>query len=170
MWPFTGLKTGEMIKNLVLLIWFILHPVHVTMTSIDYIPENDSLKVFVKMYFDDFLLDLIISGENREADFFKHPAPESMKVMENYINSMLLIRVNKELLTGKLNDLEIVDNEVKLNVEYKTAKQPKMITVRNMIMTRLYKDQSNLLIVKADNFEEGIKLTSDFTEQTFKIK
>ncbi len=159
-----------MIKNLLFVIWFILHPVHVTMTSIDYIPENDSLKVFVKMYFDDFLLDLIISGENREADFFKRTAPESIKVMENYINSSLFISVNRKLLTGKLIDLEIIDNEVKLNLEYLTAKQPRMISVSNLIMTRLYKDQSNLLIVKADNFEEGIKLTSDITEQTFKIK
>lgn len=159
-----------MIKNLILSIWFILHPVHVTMTSIDYIPENDSLKVFVKMYFDDFLLDLINSGENRDADFFRFPAPESKKVMENYLNSMLLISVNKKLLTGKINDLDIIDNEVKINVEYKTAKKPRIITVSNLIMTRLYKDQSNLLIVKAENFEKGIKLTSDFTEQTFKLK
>ena len=140
------------------------------MTSIEYIPENDSLKVFVKMYFDDFLLDLRINGESQEEDFFIQSVPESLTVMENYINNMLLIEVNKKLLTGKLNNLEIIDNEVKLNIEYKTTKQPQVITISNMIMTRLYKDQSNLLIIKVADFENGIKLTSDYTGQTFKIK
>lgn len=170
MWPYRGLKTDKMLKSLIFLFWFIFHPVHVTMTSIEYIPENDSLKVFVKMYFDDFLLDLIINGEKRDEDFFIKSVPESVTVMENYINSMLLIKVNKKLLTGKLNGLEIIDNEVKLNIEYKMTRPPELITVSNTIMTRLYKDQSNLLIIKVDNFENGIKLTSDYTGQTFKIK
>jgi hypothetical protein len=37
-------------------------------------------------------------------------------------------------------------------------------------MTGLYGDQANMIIVRADNFEEGVKLTSDITEQTFNIK
>ncbi len=46
-----------MLKSLVLSIWFIMHPVHVTLTSIDHIAGTDSLKVFFRMYFDDFLRD-----------------------------------------------------------------------------------------------------------------
>jgi hypothetical protein len=37
-------------------------------------------------------------------------------------------------------------------------------------MTGLYSDQSNMIIVRINDFEEGVKLTSDLTEQTFKIK
>ena len=37
-------------------------------------------------------------------------------------------------------------------------------------MTDLHNDQSNMLIVRINDFEEGIKMTSDLTEQTFKIK
>lgn len=29
---------------------------------------------------------------------------------------------------------------------------------------------SNMILVKINDFEEGVKLTSDITEQTFKIK
>jgi len=140
------------------------------MTSIDYVPENDSLKVYLRMYYDDFLLDLIMSGESKGEDFFTFGSHEAKEVMERYINKKLIIKVNKKLLAGKLNDLEIVDNEVKLGVDYKISKQPWSITVNNQIMTGLYKDQSNLMIVKVGNFEEGVKLTSDNTEQTFKIE
>jgi hypothetical protein len=37
-------------------------------------------------------------------------------------------------------------------------------------MTRLYGDMSNMLLLQINNFEEGVKLTSDITGQTFKIK
>jgi hypothetical protein len=37
-------------------------------------------------------------------------------------------------------------------------------------MTGLYGDMSNMILVKINDFEEGIKLTSDITEQSFKIK
>ncbi len=160
----------KMLKSLVLLFCLLFHPVHVTMTSIDYVPENDSLKVFVKMYFDDFMLDLAMSGEQRDADFFTTSNQEVKEAMELYLNKKLTIMVNKKSLEGKLNDLKIVDNEVKLNLEYKTSKQPVTLTIKNQIMTELYKDQSNLIIVRIDNFEEGVKLTPENTEQTFKIK
>jgi hypothetical protein len=91
-------------------------------------------------------------------------------VIESYLNKKLIIKVNKKLLAGKLNDLEIVDNEVKLDIDYKTTKKPLSLTVNNQIMTGLYSDQSNLMIVKVGNFEEGVKLTSDNTGRTFKIK
>jgi hypothetical protein len=140
------------------------------MTSIDYVPENDSLKMYVRMYYDDFLLDLIMSGENKEDDFFTSGSQEANKVMEQYINKKLIIKVNKKLLAGKLNDLEIVDNEVKLGIDYKITGKPRLITVNNQIMTELYQDQSNLMIVKVGDFEKGVKLTSDNTGQTFKIE
>ena len=161
---------GRMFKSLVLSLCLILHPVHVTMTSIDYVPENDSLKVYLRMYYDDFLLDLAISGESKGIDFFTSGSPESKEVMESYINKKLIIKVNKKLLAGKLNDLEIVDNEVKLDIDYNTTKKPLSLTVNNQIMTGLYSDQSNLMIVRVGNFEEGVKLTSDNTGRTFKIK
>lgn len=161
---------GKMLKSLLLSVSLILHPVHVTMTSIDYVPENDSLKVFVKMYFDDFLLDLAMSGEPKNVDFFTASGTDASDVMEQYMNRKLIIKVNKKLLTAKLNDLEIVDNEVRLNMEYKTTKRPDIILVNNKIMTELYKDQSNLMIVKVDKYEEGVKLTSDIPEKSFKIK
>jgi hypothetical protein len=37
-------------------------------------------------------------------------------------------------------------------------------------MTGLYTDQANMVIVRIKDFEEGVKLTSELTEQTFKIK
>jgi hypothetical protein len=159
-----------MIKTLFFSVWFLFHPVHVTLTSIDYFPERDSLKVFIKLYLDDFLLDMGINNDNTAITGFSHDNPQSKVIMENYLNNKLILRVNKRLISGKLNDFAIVDNEVKLNFGYSQVRNPEVIIVKNLIMTDLYKDQSNLVIIKVYEFEEGIKLTSDCTEKTFKIK
>ena len=153
-----------MSKNLLFLFWFIFHPVHVTLTSVDYVPDDSCLKVFIKMYLDDFLLDT----EQDEDSFLKDESKR--EITENYINQKFIILANDKKLTGKISNLELPDDEIKIYIEYKTSEMPRELLVKNLIMTELYNDQSNLVIIKIDKFEEGFKFTSEITEQIFKIE
>ncbi|MCX6326514.1 MAG: hypothetical protein NT144_07680 [Bacteroidia bacterium] len=159
-----------MFKILFFSIFFLFHPVHVTLTSIDYIPEMDSFKVFVRMYFDDFLRDCKLNDGDIQNIDFSGDNSSSRDVMEKYLAEKVIIKVNEKLLSGKLQNMKLADNEISMNLEYSTGKKPKTITVKNLIMTGLYTDQSNMIIVRVNDFEEGVKLTSDIKEQTFKIK
>ena len=159
-----------MFRTLFFSIWFLFHPVHVTLTSIDYIPGMDSFKVFVRMYFDDFLIDCKLIGEDIQNNDFSGDNSSSRDAMEKYLGEKIIIKVNEKLLSGKLQGMKLADNEISINLEYNTGKKPKTITVKNLIMTGLYGDQSNMIIVRVNDFEEGVKLTSDLTEQTFIIK
>lgn len=150
--------------------WLLFHPVHVTLTSIDYIPELDSFNVFVRINFDDFLLDYKLNGGDNHNNDFSGDNSSSRDVMEKYLSEKVIIKVNEKLLSGKLKDMKLADNEISMNLEYFGGKKPKTITVKNLIMTDLYRDQSNMVIVRVNDFEEGAKLTSDLTERTFKIK
>ena len=159
-----------MLKTLFFSIWFFLHPVHVTLTSIDYVPEIDSFKVFVRMYFDDFLRDYKLVGtEIRDKDFSTTDA-SSINKMQRYLAEKVIIKVNEKQLSGKIQNINLADNEISMNLEFGASKRPRTISVKNLIMTRLYGDMSNMILVKINDFEEGVKLTSDITEQTFKIK
>ena len=159
-----------MIKTLIISIWFLMHPVHVTLTSIDFVPDPGSFKVFVRMYFDDFLADSKLSGSIISGAEFIEGTSGSRDAMEKYLNGKLIIKVNEKLLSGKLGDMKVADNEISMNLEYSGGKKPNSIVVKNLIMTGLYSDQSNMVIVKVKDFEEGVKMTSDLTERTFKIK
>jgi hypothetical protein len=147
-----------------------MHPVHVTLTSIDFVPEPGSYNVFVRMYFDDFLTDSKLNGNVVNSVDFSAGTLASRDAMEKYLSSKLIIKVNEKLLSGKLCEMKVEDNEISMNLEFKGGKKPSTIIVRNLILTDLYADMSNMVIVKVDEFEEGVKLTSDITEQTFKIK
>jgi hypothetical protein len=140
------------------------------MTSIDYVQGTDSLKVFCRMEFDDFLKDLQTIDDDRNLIrlFNKQPFPSDL--INQYFNSKVFIYINDKLLIGKLLRANITDNEINLNLIYRSGKKPKSITVRNLILTGWYSDQTNLMIIRINNSEEGIKLTPAHNEETLIIK
>ena len=159
-----------MLRILAISLWLIIHPGHVTMTSIDYVQGTDSLKVSCRMEFDDFLKDLQTIDDDRNLNriFSKQPFPADL--INQYFNSKVFIYINNKLLIGKLLTANLTDNEILLNLIYKSDKKPKRITVRNMILTGWYSDQTNLTLIRINNFEKGIKLTPGHNEETFIVK
>ena len=161
-----------MLKILTLSICFLFHPVHVTLTSIDHIPDTDSLKVFVRMYYDDFLLDYKLFDKDATADDFIENQTFPTQLMNKYLDEKVIIYVNNKELKGKLLNLILAlpENEISMDLVYKSDKKPITITIRNEIMTGLYNDQANMTIIRINDFEEGVKLTPEKTEQTFSLK
>ena len=160
-----------MLKTLILSIGLLFHPVHVSLTSIDHIPGTDSLKVFVKMFYDDFLLDYkLFDSENESIKKMTAGQLFPAELMNKYIDEKVNISVDNKQLRGKLLNLTLKDNEISMNLVYKSDKKPKTISVKNMIMTGLYNDQANMTLIRVDDFEEGVKLTPEQTEQTFNLK
>jgi len=122
------------------------------------------------MEFDDFLKDLQTIDDDRNLYrlFSKQPFPSDL--INQYFNSKVFIYANNKLLIGKLLSANITDTEINLNLIYRSSKKPKRITVRNMILTGWYSDQTNLMIIRINNFEKGIKLSPRHNEETFIIK
>lgn len=160
-----------MLKTLALSVWFVFHPVHVTLTSIDHMRNTDSIKVFIRMYYDDFLQDYLLSGgEDFSVKELQKRGTFPYDLMNKYLEEKLNIIINNKQLKGKLLNIELEDNEIRTNLLYRSDKKPKMITVRNLIMTGLYSDQANMTIIRINDFEEGVMLTPLKPEQTLSLK
>lgn len=159
-----------MLKTVILSIWLLFHPVHVTITSIDYVSEINSFKVFVRLYFDDFITDCKLSGVEIAKSNFSIDNSSSNNIMENYLCDKVRIFADQKLLNCKFVDMKMVDNEVSINMIYKGVNKPESVKVQNYIMTKLYSDQSNMVILTVNDFQEGAKLTPDLTERTFSTK
>ena len=158
-----------MLRALVISLWLITHPGHVTMTSLYFIQGTDSLKVSCRMDFDYFLKDLQTIDDDRNLIrlFSKQPFPTDL--INQYFNSKVFIYVNNKLLTGKLLSTELNDNAINLNLIYRSAKKPKNITIRNLMLANWYSDQENLMIIRVNNIEKGIKLTPGHNEETVSL-
>ena len=156
-----------MLRILTFSILFLFHPVHVSITSIDYIHDMRAFRVYIRMYYDDFLLDSKASAV--QVNNFSGTASSSKDLVNEYIREKILIKADENQLIPKLRDIKLKDNEINIYLDYPTGKKPGTVSVKNLIMTGLYEDQSNMVIFKVNEFEEGVKLSSDLTERTFKI-
>jgi hypothetical protein len=155
--------------RLLFLFWLFFHPVHVSLTSIDYVRETGDFKGFVRIYLDDFLLDCEQHGYEIDQDQLIAEEPSSQAMLGKYLNEKLVVKVNRKIVKGNLKNVKIADNEIDVELLYENRQTPRTITITSTIMTDLYSDQSNMIIVKVNDFEEGVKLTPELTEQTFKI-
>jgi hypothetical protein len=157
-------------KALVISLLLNLQIGHVTMTSIDYVHGTDSLKVSCRMEFEDFLKDMqtIDDDRNLRRLFSYQPFPSDL--INQYFNTKVLIYVNDKLLIGKLLSADRDDKDINLKLIYRVNNKPRRITVRNMILTGWYSDQTNLMIIRINNFEKGIKLNPEHNEETYIIR
>jgi hypothetical protein len=159
-----------MLKTFLILIYLAVHPVHVSLLSIDYAEEDKSFFVFLKLYYDDFLLDAagcVINEDNRQ---ISGNDISLNSCLFRYIEEKLDICVNNQKLKAEPVNLLLEDNELKINLKYGIASKFDSVTVSNRIMTELYDDQANMIILRVMDFEEGFKFTPSITQKTFRIR
>jgi hypothetical protein len=159
-----------MLKAIALSFWMLINPGHVSMTSIEHIAGTDSLIVTCRMPFADFLKDLQTIDDDRNLDRFFTKQPYPTDLINQYYNLKVFIYINNKLLIGKLLKSDIIDDDINLKLYYKSGKKPKKIIVRNMILNGWYSDQTNLTLIRINNFEKGVKMTPEYNEVTFNLK
>jgi hypothetical protein len=152
-------------KILSIAILLLLHPVHVSLTGIEYDSLNRIYSVFVKVWCDDLEADMTL-GQSAGAQI---PANEVDRYYKYLTDKVLIIEDGKELEMTLVNS-EIDGLEHRFNLEAKGKRSVKNITVINRIMTRLYADQSNMLLFSYKGIEDGYKFTAADTLKIYNVK
>ncbi len=143
----------------------------VTFTGIEYINGTDSLKVSVRLNHELFLRDYQQTiFDDLDMEVLRNFNPFPADLANNYINSKINIYANKKLVVGKLLKMENSDMDIRFILLYRVEKRLKSITVVNNILTGLYSDVENLIIVRSRNFESEKKFTPEHNEEIFIIK
>jgi hypothetical protein len=158
-----------MVRILICSLLLLSHPVHVSFLSIDYVPESKSVNLFLQLYHDDFLLDAGIRPTDRTASDSLRSDRFLSDLILKYANNKIKIAVNNEYFSANLDEYNLLQNELKVHLSFTVERKISTIAVQNLIMTQLYSDQENMVIIKVNEFEKGIKLTANKTEQTFEI-
>jgi len=123
----------------------------------------------MRIYYDDFLLDSGISTDESKRLVFTTDNTYTKGVLMNYINEKVRIIVNDKQVSLNLHSFDLSENELRMNLSAEAAGEINSVTVKNYVMTTLYGDMANMIIVKVIDFEEGVKLTSTETEKVFII-
>ena len=160
------------IKSFYLLLisnYFLMHPVHVSVTNLEIQSENNSISLSFKVFTDDFqlMIDQLYNvkvdlSENGNYDLHK-------KQIDNYLkDNFTLINNGKELI---FTNTGIKTNDEAVWFFYKTTinKDLKSFVIRNSLMLDLYPDQKNLLILKYGEIERGYQFNFKKKEITINL-
>lgn len=126
--------------------------------------------MFMKIYFDDFLLDSGVGAGGGDKLVFKGSDEFTKVFLTDYVNEKVRITINGDPVKAELGKMDLSDNELRMNLSFGSKSKVRSITVKNQIMTSIYSDQANMLIVKVNDFEEGAILTAVETEKRFDIQ
>lgn len=125
------------------------------------------MKVFFRMYYDDFLLDYKLYDRDHNLEKLSVTQSFPANLAKNYFNDKIHIYLNNKLLTGTLMSVTILDNEIFLNLVYRSEKNPKKIKIRNQVLIGLYSDQTNMVFININNNEEAMRFTPDHDKETW---
>lgn len=152
-------------KILSLAILILLHPVHVSLTGIDYDSMNQVYSVFVKVWSDDLDADITLRNTASE-----RMTGDEKEIYYKYLTDRILIIEDGKQLKMTLLKAETDGTEHRFNLEASGSREVKNVTVINRIMTRLYEDQANMLLFSFNGIEDGYKFTSADTLKNYQVK
>jgi hypothetical protein len=141
-------------KLLSLIILLFLHPVHVSLTGIEYDGTSRVYSVSVRVYSDDLGADMSLglsTGESIKGDADQR--------YFQYLSDRIMIFENGRALEMKLLHAESDGLEHRFRLEAYGGKRVTEVSVLNRIMTRLYDDQANMLLFSFGKTEEGYRFT-----------
>ena len=92
-----------MLKSLILSFTLLVHPVHVSLMSVEYSEKQDVLNVFLKVYSDDFLLDYrLLTGDTSEIDLIANKVV-ARNVIVKYLYEKVQIFADGKKLESKIS-------------------------------------------------------------------
>jgi len=129
---------------------FAYHPVHLSVTNIEYNEQQKKFEVSIRVFIDDF--EKIINYQNNiNLKLEKEDELSNANYYINkYITDHLKLKINGSFVPEskyKLKKREKKDITLWLYYEIKYNKKIEEIDITNQLMTDLYKDQKNMLIL-----------------------
>lgn len=149
-------------KFLLLLILsaIILHPVHLSVTNVEYRPKKRNMVISVRLFADDFerIIDRrynISSNLNKEDELNNIEKYITDYVYENLQFKINGVQINKKNL--KLKSRKTKDISIWLTYNLKNNLIIKECEIINTLMFDLYPDQKNILIFSSSDKQQALE-------------
>lgn len=145
-------------------IFNLTHPVHVSITNMDYIPDQNKITLSFKVFESDFQL-LFAHLYEQKIDF---DDPENIKCHQSKINEYFSAHFkinNNQSFSLSFQSIKKEDDSVWFYYESMIDKEIKSLEISNTIFLDLYFDQKNMLIFKSNQKEKGFLFNLNQTKQ-----
>lgn len=145
-----------------------MHPLHISFTNIDYDESNSKLKISVKFFSDDFQ-NMFIHNYNKQINFDEKLNDDKIDAINKFFFENFKLSINKADLTKEIKFIDSKTNfeSTWLNFEIDFKGNINTLIFSNKTFFDVFSDQTNLLIFKYKDVEEGFQITKN--NQTISI-
>jgi len=153
------------------LIW--VHPIHISVTEINYNEKSKSLQITSRIFVDEMELGVRAQRKEPELDILEPKNGATTKEMiKNYFEAHVKIKIDGKPVKINFLGYEKEDISFVSYLEIENIKKLKTIEVFNDLVTEIHEDQSNLVHVTYRSPVKSIRLTRENTSEifTFDIK
>lgn len=143
-----------------LAVCFYLHPIHVSVTEIDYDEKDQALEIMMRVFIDDLELSLRNKLSQPELDILNPRKGQGVDILvSKYLEDHF--RISLDGITQKAAYLghERESEAFVFYVEVKNVKKWKTISIFNDIIMATHNDQSNLVHVYVKDQVKSLRLT-----------
>lgn len=141
---------------------FFLHPVHISVTEIEFDEKEKTLEIMMRVFMDDMETTLRNSMNKPELDVFDPKnAAQLDQLMPEYLKSHFQIALDDKIQKTVYLGHEREPDVFIFYIEVSNVKKWKTIRVLNDIITDTYDDQSNLVHVSVGEKVRSLRLTKD---------
>ena len=136
-----------MLKLLAIGLWLAAHPVHVTLLSIEYSAGKEAFNAFLRVYYDDFMLDYeLLTGTTTEIDI-NGKQSEAINSIAGYLKEKVQLISGDKPLDFRITDMNLSDNELNIYLLYRNEGKSGIFKVKNTILVDIYKDVYLILVL-----------------------
>lgn len=143
-----------------LALWISLHPIHVSVTEIEFDEKDHALEIMMRVFIDDLELSLRDQLNQPELDLLNPPQGITTDELANkYIKQHFKLSLDgKEQKTNYLGH-EREGDALIFYIEVKDVSKWKTISVRNAVIMATHEDQSNIVHVYVGERVKSLRLT-----------
>ncbi len=160
-----------MIVSLLYSLFIYLHPIHLSVTEIQYSEKDNSFQITSRIFIDDLELSIRNKLKQPELDILQPKNGLTLDQMAlDYLKDHLKIKLDGKSQTFKLLGHEIEDVALILYVEIEHVKKIKSLEVRNDVIMETHEDQSNIVHVTYKGPIKSVRLLRDKPSEVFKFE
>ena len=137
------------------------HPLHVTVTEIEFDEKEKRLEIMMRVFADDLETSLRKHFNQPELDIIKPTGMTVDQMMAEYLKSHFKISLEGKPQTVKYLGHELEGEAFIFYIEVSNVKKLKTISVANDVLMEIHNDQSNLVHVTVREKVRSLRLTAE---------
>jgi hypothetical protein len=155
-----ALISANLIQSLALT--FYLHPIHVSVTEIEFDEKDKALEILMRVFIDDLELTLRNNVKDPGFDFYDPAnAAKIDQLVGEYLKTRFKISLDNKIQKSTYLGHEREEEAFIFFIEVANVKKWKTISIHNDIIMETHDDQSNLIHVTVKGKIRSLRLTKD---------